>query len=333
MPYTERVGHCFFLVFKLPHILIVTIADDFHALAVQAEIQRGGQAECDIVEWNHLGGVGAMRWNERSAGSIRCHSGRMISLDAVDVIWWRRTNSPQSLCSSVDNAISADLIQRDCQAALMGLFTTSFVGKWISEPTATSRAENKLLQLQVAKSLGFNVPKTLVSNDPDSVREFCDSVGGAMVVKSIRGTPLAHLAVRQVRSNDLNDEASIRSAPAIYQELIEGNQHLRVTCFGDSAHSVLITSDSVDWRANLDIPFEHHDLDNELKDRILRCLSVMNLRMGIFDLKIRPNGTPVWFEINPQGQFLFCEGLSGAPLLKECAAFLIRESKIKSQHL
>ena len=36
----------------------------------------------------------------------------------------------------------------------------------------------------------------------------------------------------------------------------------------------------------------------------------MGLNMGIFDLKLDPQGDPVWLEVNPQGQFLFLEGMS-----------------------
>ncbi len=42
------------------------------------------------------------------------------------------------------------------------------------------------------------------------------------------------------------------------------------------------------------------------------------------DLKISDGGDLVWFEVNPQGQFLFLEPLTGQNLLASFADFLIR---------
>jgi hypothetical protein len=47
--------------------------------------------------------------------------------------------------------------------------------------------------------------------------------------------------------------------------------------------------------------------------------------MGIVDMKLAPDGEPVWLEVNPQGQFLFLEGLCGMPLTEIFADFLIRQ--------
>jgi len=39
-----------------------------------------------------------------------------------------------------------------------------------------------------------------------------------------------------------------------------------------------------------------------------------------------PEGPPVWLEINPQGQFLFLEGMAELPLTNPFADFLLREA-------
>ncbi|HVX02837.1 MAG TPA: hypothetical protein VHA09_06755, partial [Nitrososphaera sp.] len=43
---------------------------------------------------------------------------------------------------------------------------------WINEPFATMHGSNHVEQLSVAKSLGFDIPATLITNDPKSAREF-----------------------------------------------------------------------------------------------------------------------------------------------------------------
>ena len=51
--------------------------------------------------------------------------------------------------------------------------------------------------------------------------------------------------------------------------------------------------------------------------------------MGVFDLKLTQDAEPIWIEINPQGQFLFAEGLSGLDLTSAFAEFLYQEATSK----
>ncbi len=53
--------------------------------------------------------------------------------------------------------------------------------------------------------------------------------------------------------------------------------------------------------------------------------------MGIVDLKLGEDGKPVWLEINPQGQFLFVEGLTGLDLTSAFTDFLYQEAKETSK--
>ena len=54
---------------------------------------------------------------------------------------------------------------------MLGTLRTAFRGRWVSDPEATRRAENKLVQLVAAKAAGFRVPRTLVSNDPAEMNQ------------------------------------------------------------------------------------------------------------------------------------------------------------------
>lgn len=48
--------------------------------------------------------------------------------------------------------------------------------------------------------------------------------------------------------------------------------------------------------------------------------------MGVFDLKMDPSGVPVFLELNPHGQFLFVEGLTGMDLIGAFSGFLRDEA-------
>ena len=69
-----------------------------------------------------------------------------------------------------------------------------------------------------------------------------------------------------------------------------------------------------------------YEVPDDLRVLILDVLRRLNLKMGIMDLKLDEHGTPVWLEINQQGQFLFVEGISGLKLASAFAEFLYDEA-------
>ena len=62
-----------------------------------------------------------------------------------------------------------------------------------------------------------------------------------------------------------------------------------------------------------------------LGDQLREVTTRLGLRMGVFDVKLRPGGEPVFLEVNPQGQFLFVEGMSDMPLGEAFADFVVGE--------
>jgi hypothetical protein len=134
-----------------------------------------------------------------------------------------------------------------------------------------------------------------------------------------------------LRKEHLMCDDSISLCPTIYQEHVEGYQHIRAHCFGDNVYAAVLESNELDWRSNLDVPFRIADVDVDLKDKLLKVTRALGLRMGIFDLKyIDKSISPIWLEINPQGQFLFLEGLSGMNLTEYFAQFLYNEAVTKT---
>ena len=116
--------------------------------------------------------------------------------------------------------------------------------------------------------------------------------------------------------------------PTVYQELVHGQQHVRANCFGDDVYSVLIESPVFDWRRDLSVPFSPHALGAGTDAALVSLLRSLDLRMGVMDLKVTDDGDVVWLEVNPQGQFLFCQALSGVDLIGAFASFLIQEAQL-----
>jgi hypothetical protein len=311
-------------------IAVFTIGDDLHALAIQKALENYADVSYHIVETNRMCASSALSWSggdySDAGARVANRQGEPLDISQVDLIWWRRVNGPQTMPPTITNPIHVDVINNDCRAALLGIALTSFSGCWINDPTATNLSENKLIQLRAAERVGFRVPRTLVSQDPTMIKQFCATLNNEVVVKAVRGTNKFHLFSRMLSEEHLASEDSLRLCPAIYQEYIPGNQHIRALCFGSTVHAILIESEGMDWRENLDVPFSVVDLPESVRKRLRNALDFLGLRMGVIDLKLTGDGEVVWLEVNPQGQFLFAEALSGFDLTTPFAEFLYRES-------
>jgi hypothetical protein len=312
------------------HAAIVTIRNDLHALAVSKSLEDRHGVKCDVIEADSLADTGALDWSpeDPNAGVLPNRNGGLVSIGSLDLVWWRRFFYDQIvLPADVSDPTAIDVITGDCRVSAMGVMLSDFRGAWVSHPDATRRAENKLVQLRAARGAGFRIPKTLVSQNPTRIREFAASQGGKIVVKSLTNTNHAALTAAVVTEEVLSVDRALRLSPAIYQELIPGTRHLRVHGFGDEFHAALITCEQLDWRYHLaDATIEEYTLPQSVRSALSKVLRTLGLRMGIFDLKITASGELVWLEVNPQGQFLFIEGLSDMALTNRLADFLVREA-------
>lgn len=305
--------------------LIVTHADDLHGLTVQAAVRQRGFA-CHIVECDELGGREAINFSVGPDGvgptMLRTSEGSLLNIAGIETIWWRRFKARQQVGDTPMADDRTSLIDNDCSGALVGSLQNGFCGKWISNPVDTEFASNKLNQLAAASHCGQRIPDTVVTQSPSVVRAFLERHEQHVIVKPVVGTRGPLLFTQMVRKEHLKSEDSIRACPAIYQECIPGTRHIRLNCFGDRSFAGLIESDDLDWRPNLDVPISRWPVPPSVHRDIRRVLDRLNLAMGIIDLKETPDGELVWLEVNPQGQFLFLEGLTGEPLTEHFADFL-----------
>src|SRR5712692_9449248 len=88
-------------------------------------------------------------------------------LQSPTSIWYRRVRTP-STPNGMDEGV-ATFCRQEARAAIIG----SIVGRharWMSHPAAVWEAEYKPYQLQVAASVGLNIPPTVITNDPSTIR-------------------------------------------------------------------------------------------------------------------------------------------------------------------
>lgn len=309
---------------------IVTLHEDLHAHVIRDAIQDRHGMRCVIFESDEMARSGALNWSPHGdcVPTLPIEGGDRVDVRLLDAIWWRRPGGrpwDRSLpgLEGVVEPQALEVVRNDCSAGFQGLLLAEFGGVWVSHPDATRRAENKLLQLRVAVQVGLRVPRTLVSQDPEAIRAFC--MRQPTIVKTLAGAFGVALVAHEVRPEILADDEALRLSPAIYQERIDGRDHLRVHVFGSHIETARLRCDELDWRVHLDrTEVEPHALPIDIERRLRRFMQILDLRMGVFDLKMDADGEIVWLEVNPQGQFLFVEGMSDMKLAAACGDFLYR---------
>lgn len=306
---------------------IITYADDPHGHVVKKKLEEQHGAWCCLIPCNELALRGRLTWSTQRGepALLPTVDGQAVDVKTLDALWYRRTSAKQTLPDGADDTYHV-YINSTIERVMEGILVNEFQGRWVSHPVATRLAENKLVQLRAAARAGLRIPATLISQEPARIRSFCAQHPGAIIkpVATPRGVELAMTAV--VSQELLDSDEVLALTPAIYQECIPGERHLRISVVGDRCDAALIEARDLDWRYDLNVPVRPSPLDRNLEERLRATLRELGLVMGIFDVKLTDEDEPVFLEVNSQGQFLFVEGLAGIPLADRLAAFLVEQA-------
>ena len=195
----------------------------------------------------------------------------------------------------------------------------------VNRPISMRSNASKPFQAQLIAAAGFVVPDTLVTNDPDAVRAFHAS-HGRVIFKSTSG-------IRSI-VRELDDEFSatlsrVRALPTQFQEYVAGVD-VRVHVVGDAAFATEMTTSAIDYRyARRDgAEVEHRAIaiDDELTQRCRSLAQFLDLPLCGIDLRRRPDGTYVCFEVNPMPAFSYYEANAGQPIARALIDFLAGKS-------
>lgn len=243
-------------------------------------------------------------------------------------VWYRRTKLPEV---SATNESERIYLLNEMDVFLNNLFGV-IKAKWLSEPSSVWKAENKLLQLSLAKQIGLNVPKTLVTTNRDELRLFIKRNEKTVIKPIGRGRigysdNTSKLIFTNIISEDvINKIDSLELTPAIYQEYIEKEYELRVTVVGTDVFAASVDSQSeeeasVDWRRKK-IKFKKYLLPEDLKKKCLMLLAKLNISYGAFDFIKAKDGMYYFLEVNPNGQWVWIEKDTGQLISQSIIKFL-----------
>ena len=237
---------------------------------------------------------------------------RSLDLDRVSAVWYRRAVHPNSVpsLSPAENLFIAGELRHLAMGLLLNPQVT-----WVNAIDKVSVAEHKLFQLRIAVSLGFSIPRTLVSNDIEELKRFVAEAKSAAICKPIfhgmffDGQSPHAIFTRRVDIGDLNSD-SLEACPILVQDEISRIADVRATFVGGKCFVADIIGEPtvVDWRdPTNDVTYFRSDLDEETKTRCRLMLKELGLVYGAFDFIRTESGQLVFLELNPTGEWAWLE--------------------------
>ncbi|MFJ1648137.1 ATP-grasp ribosomal peptide maturase [Streptomyces sp. NPDC088258] len=253
---------------------------------------------------------------------------RTLRLESVRSVYCRRPTRPQPPENMPADA--RKVAEREARLGFGGLLA-ALPCRWLSPPGRAADAEYKPLQLRVAAESGLKVPRTLITNDPNTAKRFADDTGRVVykpfhpVRGSVSGKP-AVVYTSPVEPQDL-PHSDIATTAHLFQEWVPKAHEIRLTVVGERFFAVEIHVSSerghLDWRSDYGShTYRKCDPPANVVDGVSQMLNRLGLPYGAFDFVVTPEGEWIFLEVNPSGQYGFIEVATGVPITAAIADYL-----------
>jgi MvdD family ATP-grasp ribosomal peptide maturase len=318
-------------------VLIVTHSQDCEGISsvIEAIAAQGGEAFCfdtdrfpTETQLEIYFGLGTERF-------ILTDGAKQLNLQDISAVWYRRVRMGAGIPTTMDAQLRQASVQ-ESEVTVLGAIASLNVFQ-LDPVLHIRRAEHKQLQLQIARSLGLETPRTLITNNPQAVLEFARECESGMVTKMLSAFAIYDRGQEQVvftnpvKPEDLENLEGLRFCPMCFQENIPKALELRTTIVGQHVFTGAIDSQSLpaarhDWRRQaltLIDAWQAYDLPPEIEAKLLELMAYFQLNYGAFDLILTPDGRYIFLEINPAGEFYWLEKYAGLPISQAIADLLI----------
>lgn len=286
--------------------LVITRRDDVTADVVVEELYRRG---VPVVRMDH-GDFPAdltvtARYDTAVGGRLTTPS-RDVDLTGIRAVYWRRPGS-WGTPAGLDEQ-SAKWCATQARYGAGGILYSIAQARYVNHPWRIQAADCKPAQLSAATQYGFDIPPTLVTNDPVAARAFADE-HDLIVCKPLRQCDYVvddrarTIWVEPLRTADLTD--GIAATAHQFQKYVDNSCHLRLTAVGERLFCVRIEgAPTCDWRRHYDsLTYTLIETPPHLVKPIRTYLHHFGLVFGAFDFGVDQDGRTWWYECNPNGQW------------------------------
>lgn len=299
-------------------VLLMTYSEDITGMLHELTQQLEGRG-VEVMRFNNDyfptdGQIILSQRNEREVLRFR-QGGREMVIGPEDAVWYRRARVAERLPRDMEPQLRQGAIL-ESKALLFGALAAApcFV---LDPPQLVRCNEHKPNQLRLARSLGMDIPRTLLTNDPAEARAFIESCPGGAVAKMLSAFPIYDAdGVDQVvfttliKPEHLDKLDGLRYSPMAFQERIRKKLELRVTVIGSRIFAASVDSEKtdgadIDWRergVTLLQSWKEYKLPAELETRIARYMERIGMQYSAIDIIVDPEGRHVFLEANPAGE-------------------------------
>lgn len=200
----------------------------------------------------------------------------------------------------------------------------------VNRPCAMNSNNSKPMQAQWIGQAGFAVPETLITSCAEEARAFWRE-HGRVIFKSISGV---RSIVRELDEAGAARLALLRDLPVQFQAYVAGVD-LRVHVVGTRCFAAEIKSGATDYRyarGGEQTRMQTHELPAGVASRCVELAEALDLPLAGIDLRRRPDGQYVCFEVNPMPAYSYYESNTGLPISLALADLLAEAVTTRTQH-
>jgi glutathione synthase/RimK-type ligase-like ATP-grasp enzyme len=301
-------------------ILLIGVPGDTPLAMVHAELLKQGAATFFVDQRDVLRTEIDVTFGSQVEGVMRIGE-RIADLESVTAVYFRSYGLDQL-------PVSRDL-DRQSPEWFHATNVTETIAAWIELTPAlvvnrlSAMASNgsKPYQSRIIQAHGFEIPDTLVTTDPEAVRDFWLHYG-TVIYKSVSG-------IRSIVSRLMAEHAQrfslLRWCPTQFQQYIPGRDY-RVHVVGDETFGVEIVSSADDYRyarsKGLEVNLRSWQVPADIHCRCQELARAIQLPVAGIDLRYHPAGKWFCFEVNPSPAFSYYENETGQPIAAAVARLL-----------
>lgn len=265
-----------------------------------------------------------------------CYGGNRLDLHKIAAAWRRRPNMFIPDQTDWVKQFQLDEERKHMQSALWSAIPEE---AWLNSPSRMRKAEDKIGQLLVASELGFDIPKTIVSNSWAAVN---DGLPEDIILKMHFGVIYGAENIRALYTTRFVNSPeelplSDNPFPGYWQPYLEKAREWRITVVGDEAFDVSIYTDERakdDWRKpenTTGIIYRREQFPDDQKEKCFKFLGHYGLKFGAFDFVEDSEGKITFLECNPNGQFGWLEERLNLPISSAISDELVKIAKCQKE--
>jgi glutathione synthase/RimK-type ligase-like ATP-grasp enzyme len=260
---------------------------------------------------------------------------KQFDLKEFTSVYFRRPELPFIGLNELSNG-ELQFVKSEISYTLEGVYKILRDAYWVSPIYSIREAENKIYQLEIAQSIGFVIPDSMVTNSFEDSILFFDR-NNECIIKPVKSGLIEDAEKSKVVfTNFIKERPSskeqIKLMPNFFQSHIKKIGDVRVTMVGNKAFATLIHSQGnpqteVDWRrGEHSLKHTKIELPSDILEKCRELLAMLNLRFGAIDFILDEMQKFTFLEINPNGQWAWIERQTGYQISQEIVNMLEYEN-------